>query len=52
MGALGLGIAASLAFGGAIFLAYHDLSGWGWLIFAGIIACGCASNFASRKKED
>ncbi len=46
MNAIGLGLAAALAFGGATFLMYHDKEGWGWLIFAGIIAAGCASDFA------
>jgi len=27
----------SVCFGGAAFLAYHDKSGWGWLIVAGLL---------------
>jgi len=32
--------AASVALGGAIFLAWHGKEGWGWLIFAGIVLGG------------
>lgn len=32
------GIASAVAFGGATFLAYHGKEGWGWLIFAAILA--------------
>jgi hypothetical protein len=45
LGAIGVGIASAVAFGGATFLAYHGKDGWGWLIFAGIIAAGAASDF-------
>jgi hypothetical protein len=31
--------AAAVAFAGAAFLAYHEKEGWGWLVFAGILAC-------------
>lgn len=34
------GIAAAAAFIGAAFLAYYDKDGWGWLVFAGILAVG------------
>lgn len=29
---------SAIAFGAAAFLAYHGKEGWGWLIFAGIMA--------------
>lgn len=37
---LGKGIAAAVAFAGAAFLAYYGKEGWGWLVFAGILAVG------------
>lgn len=46
MNAIGLGVAAAIAFGAAAFLMFHGKDGWGWLIFAGIMACGFASDFA------
>ena len=38
MNAVGIGIAGAVAFGGAAFLIFAGKDGWGWLIFAGIIA--------------
>lgn len=37
----------SICFGGAAFLAYYDKSGWGWLIFAGIV-----TGLSSKDDED
>ena len=33
----GLNILRTVIFAGAVFLAYNDKAGWGWLIFAGIL---------------
>lgn len=44
--AIGLGIAAAVAFGGATVLMFGGKDGWGWLVFAGIIACMCAETAA------
>lgn len=44
MGAIFIGLASATAFAGATFLAYHGKEGWGWLIFAGILAAGAASD--------
>ena len=35
--AAGRYLCSTACFGGAIFLAYHKVDGWGWLVFAGII---------------
>jgi hypothetical protein len=43
MNAISVGIASALAFAGAILLAYHENDGWGWLIFAGIVAAMAAT---------
>jgi hypothetical protein len=48
MGAIGLGLASAVAFGGATFLAFHDKVGWGWLIIAGIVSAICATGVAAR----
>lgn len=44
MNAFAIGVASAVAFVGATFLAYHGKEGWGWLIFAGVLAAGAASD--------
>lgn len=39
-----LGLAAAIAFGAAAYLMIIERDGWGWLIFAGVIACAFAAD--------
>lgn len=46
------GLSTIALFGGAIYMAINSISGWGWLLFVGLVLAAIMYDFFTDEKEE